>query len=153
MAATRLTLREYLKNEWLPAIEATVRPSTFRSYRQHVECHICPQLGSVPLQKLSGAQINALYATLALCDKKDGRSGLSALTIRHVHAVLHRALKDAVRWKHLTRSSIEAADPPRIKGDGTRELKTWSAAQVKAFLEETRQERLSALWHLLAMTG
>jgi integrase len=150
---TRLTLKEYLTKEWLPAIEATVRPSTYRSYVQHVACHICPQLGSVQLQKLSGSQINALYAKLALCGKKDGKSGLSPLTIRHVHAVLHRALKDAVRWERLTRNPIEAADPPRIRGDGTKELKTWSAVQLRAFLEFTKEERLSPLWHLLAMTG
>ena len=54
VAPTKLNVREYLKNEWLPAIEATIRPSTLRAYQQHVECHICPHLGSVPLQKLSG---------------------------------------------------------------------------------------------------
>ncbi len=150
---TKLTLREYLKSEWLPGIEATVRPSTFRSYKQHVECHICPHIGSVRLQKLSGSQINALYAKLALSGKKDGKSGLSPLTIRHVHAVLHRALKDAVRWERLMRNPIAAADPPSIRGDGTKELKTWDAKQLKAFLEATREERLSPLWHLLAMTG
>jgi len=153
VAPAKLSLREYLKDEWLPAIEATIRPSTFRSYKQHVECHICPHLGSVQLQKLSGSQINALYATLALSGKKDGKTGLSPLTIRHVHAVLHRALKDAVRWERLMRNPIAAADPPSIRGDGTKELKTWSAAQLKAFLDGTKEERLSPLWHLLAMTG
>lgn len=153
VAPTKLTLREYLKGEWLPAIEATIRPSTYRSYKQHVECHICPYLGSTRLQKLSGSQINALYAKLALSGKKDGKSGLSPLSIRHVHATLHRALKDAVRWERLTRNPIEAADPPRIRGDGTRELRTWSAEQLKAFLDSTKDERLFPLWHLLAMTG
>jgi predicted RNA-binding Zn-ribbon protein involved in translation (DUF1610 family) len=43
---SHLTLRQYLHDEWLPAIEATIRPSTYRSYKQHVECHICPHLGS-----------------------------------------------------------------------------------------------------------
>jgi len=153
VAPTKLTLREYLKGEWLPAIEATIRPSTFRSYKQHVECHICPHLGSTQLQKVSGSQINALYAKLAISGKKDGKSGLSPLSIRHVHATLHRALKDAVRWERLTRNPIEAADPPRISGAGTRELKTWSAEQLKAFLDSSKDERLSPLWHLLAMTG
>jgi integrase len=153
VAPSKLSLREYLKIEWLPAIEATIRPSSFRAYKQHVECHICPHLGSVQMQKLSGSQINALYAKLALSGKKDGKSGLSALTIRHVHATLHRALKDAVRWERLMRNPIDAADPPRISGDGTRELKTWSAEQLKAFLDFTEDERLSSLWHVLAMTG
>jgi integrase len=70
-----------------------------------------------------------------------------------VHATLHRALKDAVRWERLTRSPVDAADPPSIRGDGNRELKTWSAAQLRAFLDSTRSESLSPLWHLLAMTG
>ena len=153
VAPSKLSLREYLKIEWLPAIEATIRPSSFRAYKQHVECHICPHLGSVQMQKLSGSQINALYAKLALSGKKDGKTGLSPLTIRHVHATLHRALKDAVRWERLMRNPIDAADPPRISGDGTRELKTWSAEQLKAFLDFTRDERLSPLWHTLAMTG
>jgi integrase len=32
-------------------------------------------------------------------------------------------------------------------------MRTWSAQQLKAFLEATRGDRLSPLWHLLAMTG
>jgi len=153
VAPAKLSLREYLRSEWLPAIEATIRPSTYRSYKQHVECHICPHVGSVQLQKLSGSQINTLYAKLALTGKKDGKSGLSPLSIRHVHATLHRALKDAVRWERITRNPIDAADPPSIRGDGSKELKTWSAEQLKAFLDSTKDERLSPLWHLLAMTG
>jgi len=157
VAPSKLSLRECLKNEWLPAIEATIRPSSFRAYKQHVECHICPHLGSVQLQRLSEAQINALNAKLALSGKKDGKkddkSGLSALTIRHVHATLHRAFKVAVRWERLMRNPIDAADPPSIRGDGTRELKTWSAEQLKAFFASTASDRHAALWHALAMTG
>ena len=149
---TKMSLREYLTKEWLPAIEATIRPTTYRSYVQHVECHICPHIGSVKLEKLSGATINALYAKLAQNGKRNGRSGLSALSIRHVHAVLHRALKDAVRWGRLTRNPIEAADPPRVAGSG-HEMKTWSGAQLATFLEATSDDRLHGLWHLLAMTG
>ena len=64
------------------------------------------------------------------------------LTIRHVHACLHRALKDAVRWEQITRNPIEAADSPRVNGDGTKQLKTWSAEQLKAFLESARDDPL-----------
>jgi integrase len=149
---THLSLREYLTKEWLPAIEATIRPSTFRSYKQHVECHICPHLGSVQMQKLSGAQINTLYAKLAVSGKRDGKTGLSALSIRHTHATLHRALKDAVRWERTNRNPADAADPPRVAGGG-HEMKTWDAKQLAAFLGATRGDRLGGLWHLLAMTG
>jgi len=151
VAPSRLSVREYLTKEWLPAIEATVRPSTYFSYVQHVECHLVPHIGNQRLQTLSGAQINVLYATLARCGKQNGQ-GLSPRTIHHVHAVLHRACRDAVRWNRLSRNPVEAADPPRIS-DALHEMTTWSAKQLAAFLDSVRDSRLHPLWHTLAMTG
>jgi len=152
-APTKASVREYLTKEWLPAVKATIGPSTYNSYVQHVECHIAPHIGSVKLAKLTGSQVNALYANLAASGRKDGKSGLSAMTIHHVHACLHKACKDAVRWGHISRNPLDAADPPRKKGDGTREMQTWTKEQLKAFLESVRDDRLSPLWHLIAMTG
>ena len=68
-----------------------------------------------------------------------------------MRAVLHRALKDAVRWGVLARNPIEAADPPRIAS--SREMKIWTAEQLDTFLAFTSEDRLHALWQLLAMTG
>ena len=75
---SKASVKEYLTKEWLPAVKATIRASTYNSYVQHVECHIAPHIGSVKLQKLSGSQVNALYAKLAESGKKDGKRGLSA---------------------------------------------------------------------------
>jgi site-specific recombinase XerD/predicted RNA-binding Zn-ribbon protein involved in translation (DUF1610 family) len=152
-APTKATVKQYLTKEWLPAVKATIRPSTYNSYVQHVECHIVPHIGAVKLQKLSGSQVNALYAKLAESGGLDGKKGLSPQTIHHVHACLHKACKDAVRWGQLSRNPLDAADPPRAKGDSTREMKTWTKEQLKAFLEAVREDRLSPLWHTIAMTG
>jgi integrase len=78
-APTRASVKDYLKKEWLPAVKATIRPSTHNSDVQHVECHIVPHVGSVKLQKLSGSQVNALYAKLTETGRKDGKTGLSPL--------------------------------------------------------------------------
>jgi len=152
-APTKASVKEYLKKEWLPAVKATIRPSTYGSYVQHVDCHIVPHIGTVKLQKLTGSQVNALYSKLAESGKKDGKKGLSPMTIHHVHACLHKACKDAVRWGHISRNPLDAADPPRKKGDGTKEMRTWTKEQVRAFLEAMKDERLSPLWHTIAMTG
>ena len=151
VASSRLTLRDYLTKEWLPAIEHTIRPTTYGSYVSHVECHILPALGSVQLQKLSPAQINALYAKLIAGGRRNGKP-LAPLTVRHVHAVLHRALKDAVRWGRLARNPADLADPPRVTARGY-ELRTWSAEQLASFLNSQRADRQYALWQVLAMTG
>ena len=60
-------------------MKATIRPSTYNSYVQHVECHIAPHIGSMKLQKLTGSQVNALYAKLAESARKDGKTGLCLL--------------------------------------------------------------------------
>jgi integrase len=152
IATTRLTVREYLQQEWLPAAEATVRPSTYNSYVQHVDCHVVPFIGTVQLQKLSGATLNGLYGKLAASGRKNGKRGLSPMTVHHVHSCLHRALRDAVRWGRLTRNPADAADPPRLRASA-HEMRTWSAEQLQVFLGSTKEERLGGLWHLLALTG
>ncbi len=152
-APTKASVREYLTGEWLPAVKATIRPSTYNSYVQHVECHITPHIGSVRLQQLSGSQVNGLYAKLAERGRKNGRSGLSPRTIHHVHACLHKACKDAVRWGLIARHPLDTADPPKAKNDATREMQTWSAEQLGAFLSSVRENRLCGLWHTIAMTG
>jgi integrase len=73
-------------------------------------------------------------------------------TVRRIHATLHRALKDAVRWSRLATNPVDAADPPRGKAE-QRDLPAWSGQQLAAFLQTVKDERLFCFWRLLAMTG
>jgi len=75
------------------------------------------------------------------------------MTIHHVHACLHKACKDAVRWGRIARNPLDAADPPRKSGDGSKEMKTWDKEQLRNFLKAVSGERLYALWHTIAFTG
>jgi DNA-directed RNA polymerase subunit RPC12/RpoP len=45
---SRITVREYLLKEWLPAIKGTIRPTTYASYTMHVEGHILPRAAVIP---------------------------------------------------------------------------------------------------------
>ena len=55
---------DFLRTQWLPAIRPTIRATTFLSYEGHIDNHLSPDLGRIPLQQLSAAHINALYAKL-----------------------------------------------------------------------------------------
>lgn len=176
----KVNLRDYLTDEWLPAVKATIKPSTYLSYQIHVERHISPAIGSIPLQKLSGATLNAFYGQLLSeprapvkqpakrkpeSNKRSAaESGsspqpdtkakpLSSLTVRKIHTTLHKALADAVRWSKIPRNPADAADPPRSKSGEYREIKTWTAEQLRGFLESVRETRLYPLWLTLATTG
>jgi integrase len=149
---TRITVREYLLKEWLPSIKGTIRPTTYASYTMHVEGHIVPTLGSLQLSRLSAQGINAFYAKLLESGRLQGKGSLSPATVRRVHATLHRALKDAVRWQRLSVNPIDAADPPRGQSK-QRELPAWNAEQLAGFLSFVKNDRPFALWRVLAMTG
>ena len=153
VAPTKATVKEYLKSEWLPAAKSTIRASTYNSYVQHVDCHVVPFIGTVKLQKVTGATLNGLYAKLAESGRKNGKRGLSSATVHHVHACLHRAFRDAVKWGQLARNPADAADPPSQRGTERREMRTWTAEQLRAFLAFTKDDELYSLWHTLAMTG
>jgi integrase len=150
---TRITVKDFLLNEWLPAIKGTLRPTTFASYTMLATQHVIPRLGSLQLQKLNAGAINAPYAYLAEEGRVRGKGGLSASSVRRVHAVLHRACHVAVRWGRLTVNPVAAADPPKQSAEPSDRLPVWKAEQLSAFLAHVADDRLFALWRLLAMTG
>jgi integrase len=136
-------LGEYLTGEWLPAVEGTLRPLSVTRYRSVIRLYIHPHIGSTRLQAISGGHINGLYADVE-------RAGLSVATRRLAHAVLHRALRDAVRWGRLARNPAEMADPP---SRGRSRAQAWTAAELRRFLDHVAGDRWFALWRLVATTG
>jgi integrase len=140
----------FLVEEWLPAMRPPrVRPSTWLSYRKNVERHIVPALGHVPLQRLTPAQLTAFYRGLLESGHRRG-SGLTPKTVRNIHGALHAALRDAVRWGFVARNVATAADLPKST---TPEMRVWRPEQLRAFLDQVRDDRLYAAWLLLATTG
>jgi integrase len=148
-----VTLGEFLLEEWLPVTQNTIRSTTHASYSTHVKKHILPTLGRVRLQKLAPVMINALYAQLLKDGKVCGSGGLSANSVRRVHATLHRALNDAVRWDRLSRNPCDAADPPRQQRTEDEKAQAWTNLELRKFLEAVKSDRLYPLWLTLSMTG
>jgi integrase len=136
--------------QWLSAIENTVRPSTFSGYRAHVRLHLVPHLGKMPLSKVDAPALNAMYAALSANGSATGGS-LSVATVRRAHATIHRALRDAVRWGLLTDNPADRCDPPRLRVG--LEMTTWTAEELRLFLQFARDDELYPLWFVLATTG
>lgn len=151
--STPIPLGRFLVEVWLPAIEPTVRATTFVNYRSHVLHQIGSRLGELSLDELDGPKLNLFYAQLASDGRVDGKGGLSPASIRRIHATLHRALRDAVRWGYLSDNPADRCDPPKVRAGGFVELKTWDGPQLRRFLESVADDPLYPLWLLLAMTG
>src|SRR5262249_32686969 len=92
--AKKITVSEYL-TRWLDSISQSVRPSTHRRYSDNIRRHIEPIIGRIRLAKLTPLNVQQLYADRL-------KEGLSPTTVELLHCILHRALKQAVRWGLLT---------------------------------------------------
>ena len=143
---TKLTLGEYLVDRWLPSREMMLRPSTIDSYRVNINRHVLPALGGKPIQLVAVDHLDRFYAQLS-------KSGLSAKTVRNVHVMLHRALKDAVRKNLIARNPAEVADKPSVSRADRPEMHTWSPAELRRFFDGLAEHRLFAAYVLAATTG
>jgi len=90
----RITVSEYLTNEWLPVRRTDLEASTWRSYEQKIRLHIIPHIGAVALQQLTPMDLNKLYAQLLDTEK------LPPATSRlHPPVTVARMLElDDARW-------------------------------------------------------
>jgi integrase len=116
-----LTLGDYL-SEWLSAHGPALRPSTIESYGQLI-AHVAP-LASLRLSRLEARHFASLYS-------QKRRVGLSAGRVRKLHAMLRKALGDAVRWGVLSRNVVAAVDPPR---PDAQQPALWTIEQMRTFL-------------------
>lgn len=136
------TVGSYMRG-WLEGMRPTLRPRTWERYEGVVRVHLLPSLGGVSLGKLGPHHLQRLYRALL------GR-GLRPATVRYVHAVIHRALEQAVRWRVLPLNPASLVSPPRLD---RREMAALSPEEARQFLKAAEGERLEALFVLAVTAG
>jgi len=157
---SRQTLAQFLLDEWLPWREPTtaragrghrgkVGIQTWDSYRGDLERYVIPRLGGMALQKLTPSDLNRLYDELEDSGGRSG-SGLAPKTIANIHGVIHKALGDAVKLGKVHRNVADAVESPSGAKPGHN---IWTPEQLRAFLDEVRDDRWYAVWLLFATTG
>jgi Phage integrase, N-terminal SAM-like domain len=65
------TVARWLRH-WLTT-RTSIRPSTLRSYTEHVDRHLIPHLGRIRLGELGGRNVTAMFTALAGTDNRYGR--------------------------------------------------------------------------------
>jgi len=145
---SKLTVEAFLLEQWFPAIDGRLRRSTRANYETNLKVHIIPALGALKLQRLTAPRIASFYSELLAGGRRDGK-GLAPKTVRNIHALLHRALKDAARWGYVPHNRADDVDPPH---GASPEQQVWTPEQLRAFLIHVRDDRLYALWLLVATT-
>jgi len=98
---------DYVRS-WLKMIRPTVSAATYNSYRSMVDARIDPYFRAlgVTLGALTPSQLQIFYQTIL-------DDGNTTNTVIHYHAVLHRALKNAVKKDIIDRNPADRVDKPR----------------------------------------
>ncbi len=128
--SARLTLREWLVEQWLPSLH-DLRPNTRLSYETLSRLHLLPYLGDRPLSKMTRSDCDRLYLQLQQPDPATGRV-LSPATIRRVHAILHATLTAAVQRGLLAHN---VSDHVRLPKAPKARRPTWSPEELQRFLQ------------------
>ncbi len=138
----RTTLAEYL-GKWLEIAKPSLRPNTSIQYTWIVRQYITPEIGSIRLKDLRPDHIQAL-----LSDNLE--AGVGVRTIQLIHAVLHRALVQALKWGLVGRNPADAVEKPRA---ARQEMRVLDPAQVLVLLNAAPDTYWEALLYLAVTTG
>ena len=142
LSARGPTLAAYCES-WLAGASLRLRPRTVEKYRQIVQTHILPDLGTLPLTRLEVAHVNGLLAR-----KRAG--GLAPATCAAIRTTLRAALAAALRQGLLRQNVAALSDPPRLPDPQRPILTPQQAGQLLAAAAEDPD---GPLWTVALTTG
>jgi integrase len=135
--------------EWLDG-QINLKPTTAHGYRVQLRAHVIPGIGDVKLQDLTMTMLNRFYRELYQPSDPD-RKPLSARSVELCHAVIRKALNDAVRAGELKVNPATHATLPRKQKPQL--TAPWTAEQLDSFIESLGDNPLRAAFIVAAMTG
>ena len=142
-----LTVSEWM-TIWSTEYLGGTKPLTIASYQGIINNHIIPHIGSIKLDKLNPHNIQRFYNLLE--HPSNGQKGLSPKTIKNVHGILHKALKQATKNGLIPLNPAESCTLPRIV---KKEIVPFDEVQTKAFLLAIQGHKFEDLFLITLFTG
>lgn len=147
---SRLTVAQFLE-EWLrDYARPNTAPRTYERYEEIVRVHLIPALGSFPLLALQPHHIQKYYAQALETGRRNGKGGLSALTVNKHHRILYESLRYGVRQGILIRNPASAVTPPHGQ---SKKPAMVGANHVRLILEAAEETPYYAPFFTSAYTG
>ena len=152
---------QYTVGQWMDVwfenyAKIKVRPSSHQTYRGYIENHIKPNIGSIPLNKLTSLELQKLYKKLLgngrveRIESKKQPKGLSAKTVRNINQIICSALNLAIEQKLLLTNPADACALPKLEH---REMKTLPVEQLASFLREAKESGVFEMYYIELATG
>lgn len=151
------TVGEFL-DYWLEEhVRGQREPKTYRFYEQVVRLYLRPNLGHLPLPKLTPRHIQTLLSRLAKEGRvardatgKETRSGLGRATVDAARRTLRAALNLAWKWEMIRENPALKVTVPKAERS---EPVFLSVKEVRSLREAARDHYLGGLVELGLLTG
>ncbi len=133
-----------------------VRPSSHQTYKGYIDNHIKPNIGNIPLEKLTTMDLQKFYRKLLTkgrIERKESEKqpkGLSAKTVRNINQVISSAMDLAVAQKIIIENPTDACELPKVEH---KEMKTIPAEQLEAFFKEAKETGVYEMYYIELATG
>lgn len=144
-------------DEWFEAYaKVKVRPSSHQTYKGYIENHIKPNIGDIPIEKLTSLQLQRFYrrplteGRVPRIESENQPKGLSAKTVRNINQVISSAMDVAVKHKLILSNPTDGCELPKLEH---KEMHTIHAEQLGAFLREAKESGVFELYYLDLATG
>ena len=150
----RFTTGEWLCTWFELYSKPNLRETTQEQYTNFLEKHLIPNIGDIPLDKLTSLRLQKLYQDL----RTSGRviqnnvecSGLSPKTVRSIHMVLHSALEQAVKEGLIKKNPTDGCNPPKLE---RKEMKVIQPEQIGAYLQAAANRNVLPMFYLELTSG
>ena len=141
--SSKITMGEYLHRWLTDYAETHTSPRTVMGYKEKVRNYLQPQLGHLPLVKVTPQHVQNLYSQMLA-------RGLSPRTALITHRILRESLKHAVKLGLLVRNVCDAVDPPKPQ---RKEMAALDTNSVQRFLDVAVDSRYGKVFFLALYSG
>lgn len=138
---SRMTLGEWL-DRWLAEYkDGTIRSGTLEGYRNYIENYIKPQLGGKQVSLITTQDVQRMYRRLKsggrVREDAEGSKRLSDSTVRHIHTMLHGAMKAAMQAHIIPKNPTENATVPK---SNYKPMQVLSEQELDTFLQAVQND-------------
>lgn len=142
-----LTVGQYL-DEWLEG-KRRLRPSGRANYESNIRLYLRPLIGEVPLTGLRREHIDRMIRRIEEGNATRRRT-VGPKTLAEIFGTLRTALNDAVAHRKIRFNPCQGVELPEYDPP---EVEPWTPEEVGRFLDASAEDRLFALFELMALTG
>ncbi len=149
-----MTFGEWLQFWYVNYCKPGVRPSTQRCYEGFIRLYLIPQVGDVPLNKLTQKDLQEFFNWM----KMDGRSkdrdskgeGLSSQIVHNCHSLCYKALEKAIAENLIVINPAVGCKLPPLR---RKEMQVLSREEMQKLLIQAKDEGYYEIFLLELTTG